>query len=257
MDPKGLTQMHTKTLFSLLLLTTFAAAADLPSAESLMDGFVKSTGGSSAYAALKSQAVRAEVEFLGQGIKGTSTTRSIHPRRAVSTMELAGLGKIQSGIWDGIVWESSAIQGQRLAKGEERNLSLRINDIRAAANWRDYYTSVTTTSEESIDGTPCFRVEAKPKDGGKTEISWFSKDTGLVVKTKMTMVSPAGELPIEIQVSDYRKVDQFLLPHQTIQSMGPQKILSKVLEIQFNPAIDATELEPPAEIKALIAKEKN
>ena len=248
--------MHTKTLVSLLLLTSFATAADLPSAESLMDGFVKTTGGASAYGALKSQSVRAEVEFLGQGIKGNSTTRSIYPNRTLSTMELAGLGKIHSGIWEGTVWESSAIQGQRLAKGEERNLSLRINDIRAAANWRQYYTSVTTVAEETIDGKTCFRVEAKPKDGGKPEFSWFSKDTGLVVKTKMTMVSPMGELPIEIEVSDYRKVGEFLLPHHSIQSMGPQKILSKIVEIQFNPTIDTTELAPPAEIQALIAKDK-
>lgn len=249
--------MQRNTFCSFLLLTALASAADLPKGEALMDRFVEATGGAAAYNALKTQTIRAEIEFVGQGIKGTNTTLNIYPEKTLTTMELAGLGKIHSGVWDGTVWESSAIQGQRLAKGEERNLSLRMNDIRAAANWRKYYDSVTTEAEETIEGQACYRVVAKPKDDGKIETSWYAKDTGLVVRTKMTLVSQMGELPLEITVSDYRKVGPFLLPHQSIQQMGPQKIASKIKEIQLDSKLDASQLEPPAEIKALIAKEKN
>ncbi|MCX6612431.1 MAG: hypothetical protein NTW74_16460 [Acidobacteria bacterium] len=92
--------------------------------------------------------------------------------------------------------------------------------------------------------------------GGKPETSWFSKATGLVVKTEFTLVSAMGELPISILVSDYRKVGAFLLPHRSIQSMGPQKMDNKIIELLINPEIEEAKLEPPADIKALIAKEQ-
>jgi hypothetical protein len=65
-----------------------------------------------------------------------------------------------------------------------------------------------------------------------------------------------GEIPISILVSDYRKVGSFLLPHRSLQSMGPQKMDTKIVEIVLNADIDSSKLEPPAEIKALIAKEQ-
>ncbi len=248
--------MQRKTLLTLILLASTAVAADLPSGESLMDRFVELTGGAASYKALKSQSIKSEIEFVGQGLKGTTTTLSVYPDRTNTTMELTGLGKIFSGGWDGVVWESSAMQGQRLVKGTERSMMLRLNDIRAAADWRKYYESATTEAEETVEGQACYRVVSKPKDAGNPETTWFSKATGLAVKTEFTLVSAMGQLPISILVSDYRKVGAFLLPHRSIQSMGPQKMDSKIIELLVNPDIEEAKLAPPADIKALIAKEQ-
>ena len=240
----------------LLLLTASLFGADLPTGASLMDRYIEVTGGAAAYQNIQSQSLKAEIEFVGQGIKGKTTTINVVPSHSMTTMELAGLGKMLSGVWDGTVWESSAMQGHRLASGAERNLMLRMNDPQAAANWRKHYSGVTTEAEEEIDGQVCYRVVATPKDGGKPEMSWFSKSTGLVVKTKMTMISPMGEIPLEIVVSDYRKVGSLLLPHRSMQSVGPQKIDNRIQEIVFNQKIDLASLTPPEEVKALIAKQK-
>jgi zinc protease len=240
----------------LVLLTTSLFGADLPTAASLMDRYIEVTGGAAAYQSIQSQSVKAEIEFVGQGIKGKTTTINVVPSHSMTTMELAGLGKMLSGVWDGTVWESSAMQGHRLAAGAERNLMLRMNDPQAAANWRKHYSGATTEAEEEIDGQVCYRVVATPKDGGKPEMSWFSKATGLVVKTKMTLISPMGEIPLEIVVSDYRKVGSLLMPHRSMQSVGPQKIDNRVQEIVFNQKIDLASLTPPEEVKALIAKQK-
>jgi len=248
--------MQRKIFLTLILIASTVSAADLPKGETLMDRFVELTGGIASYKTLKSQSIKAEIEFVGQGLKGTTTTLSVYPGRSSTTMELTGLGKIYSGGWDGIVWESSAMQGQRLVKGAERSIMLRLNDIRAAADWHKYYESATTEAEETIEGQNCYRVVSKPKDGGKPETAWFSKESGLMVKTQFTLVSAMGELPISILVSDYRKVGAFLLPYRSIQSMGPQKMDNKIVEILLNADIEAAKLEPPADIQALIAKEQ-
>jgi len=130
-------------------------------------------------------------------------------KASLAMIELTGLGKIHSSGWDGIFWESSAMQGQRLVKGAKRSMMLRLNDIRAAADWRKYYDGATTEAEETIDGQPCYRVISKPKDGDRS-----------------------------------------------IQSMGPQKMDNKIVEILLNADIEEAKLEPPVDIKALIAKEQ-
>jgi hypothetical protein len=38
--------------------------------------------------------------------------------------------------------------------------------------------------------------------------------------------------------------------------MGPQKMDNKIIELLINPEIEESKLEPPADIKALIAKEQ-
>lgn len=65
-----------------------------------------------------------------------------------------------------------------------------------------------------------------------------------------------GEIPMELTVSEYRKVGLFLLPHISNQQVGPQKIASKVKEILYDTTIEESQLEPPAEIKTLIATDK-
>ena len=65
---------------------------------------IELTGGVASYKTLKSQSIKAEFKFVGQGLKGTTTTLSVYPGRSNTTMELSGLGKIHSGGWDGIVW---------------------------------------------------------------------------------------------------------------------------------------------------------
>ncbi len=242
---------------SLLFFTTLSlVAADLPPAEQILDRYTEATGGAAAYQALRSQRITADIEFVGQGIKGTSTQLALTTGHATTVLELAGLGKMHSGVWNGHVWESSAMQGQRLATGAERDLQIRMNDPQAAIHWRKHYTSVTTEAEEDINGEACYRVLAQPTSG-KPETSWYSKSTGLLVKARVTIVSPMGEIPMEILASDYRPVGPFRIAHKSIQQIGPQKIASTIREAVFNEALEMKQLQPPPEIEALIAKAKS
>lgn len=241
---------------ALILMAGSLLAAELPKAETLLDRYVEVTGGAAAYQQLRTQQVVSDIEFAGQNIKGTTTVVSIYPDRSLTTMELSGLGKMLSGVWDGIVWESSAIQGQRLAQGAERSFMRRLNDIRGAADWRKYYSTVTTEAEETIDNQACYRILYQPRDGGKPEYAWLAKDSGLLVKSRMTMITPMGEIPMEITVSDYKPAGKLLLPHASTQQVGPQKILSRIREVRTNLELNADSLQPPAEVQPLIAKQK-
>lgn len=248
--------MTRKTFFSFLLLTTMGLAAELPTAEALYDRYIEATGGAKAYRAIRTRMTKADVEFAGQGIKGTNTTWADGNKRSMTVMELQGLGKMYSGVWDGVVWESSALQGQRLAKGVEKSTMLRLNDMQAALDWRKYYSKAVTEAEETVDGVAMYRVVATPNDGGKPETWWFRKDNGLLEKSKMTMVTAMGELPMEIVMKEYKQFGDLLLPVKMVQAVGPQKILTTLVSVEANVEVKPEQLTPPAEIQELIKKEK-
>jgi hypothetical protein len=240
----------------LLLNALTLLAADLPKAETLMDAYVTATGGATAYKSIKTMVVKSSIEFVGQGIKGTSTAYSLYPDRSYTIMDLAGIGKIETGTFDGRAWQHSAMQGSRLASGEEKQMSLRLANLYGVVDWRKDWSTAETEAEEEVEGTPCYRVLLKAHAGGKPVYLWISKKDGLTLKTRMTMVSPMGELQIDSISTDYRKAGGILLPHKVTQMMGPQKIVSEVQQVLTNEGVDNARLTPPAEIQALIAKEQ-
>jgi hypothetical protein len=249
--------MKNKLFTGALLLNALSLfAADLPKAETLMDAYVTATGGAAAYKSIKTMVVKSNIEFAGQGIKGTSTAYSLYPDRSYQIMDLAGIGKIETGTYDGRAWQHSAVQGSRLSTGEEKEMSLRLSNLYRVVDWRKDWATAETEAEEEIEGTPCYRVLLKAHTGGKPVYVWVSKKDGLTVKTRMTMVSPMGELQIDSISTDYRKAGGILLPHKVVQMMGPQKIVSEVQQVLTNEGVDEARVSPPAEIQALIAKQQ-
>ncbi|MDX2153658.1 MAG: DUF620 domain-containing protein [Bryobacteraceae bacterium] len=246
----------TRTMLGLILAAATAAAADLPKAETVLDRFVEVTGGKAAYEAAKTQYMRGSIEFVGAGITGTVTTwLASSPNRSRIEMELAGMGKIDSGSSGETAWQNSAMQGPRLLTGNEAKQALRSARMNAPLAWREIYSAAVTEAEEEIDGKPCYRLALEPKDEGKAEKAWYEKESGLLRKSAMTVSTPMGDVPLETMVSDYREIGGGLkAPFSMTQKAGPQTIKTTIAEMKHNPEVPAAIFDPPAEIQKLLAK---
>ena len=62
-----------------------------------------------------------------------------------------------------------------------------------------------------MNGEDCYKVLLTPATG-KPETQFYSKKSGLLLKTTATAVSPMGEVAVEVEVSDYKNFDGILLP---------------------------------------------
>lgn len=242
------------TLLTFVLATAGLCAAELPVAETLFLRYVDATGGMSAYSALKSQVITGNMEFVGQGVSGKLTSWIAIPGRVRTTLDLAGIGKVESGMSGGKGWQNSAMQGARLMEGPELAQMTRMSRLNAMSNWREYYESATTEAAEDVDGKPCYRVAMVPKGDTKAELIWFDKESGLVAQSRMTLQSPAGEMMMESRPSDYREVGGLKLAHKLVQAVGPTQVRTIMEKIEINVEIPASQFEPPAEVKALMNK---
>jgi outer membrane lipoprotein-sorting protein len=169
-------------------------------------------------------------------------------------MELDGVGKIESGTSNGVPWEKSAMMGPRVKSGDEKAQSLRESTFNSALNWRKIYSKAETVGVENVEGQECYKVTLTPAEG-KPETNYYSKKTGLHVKSAAIASSPMGEVPVEVIISDYKDFDGILQPTKMIQRVAGQELVITIQSVKTNEEIPADKFDPPADIKALMNKQ--
>jgi hypothetical protein len=246
--------MKRRIFIGLLLASAGAFGADLPSAESLLDRFVEVTGGEAAYAARTSEIARGTVEMPAMGLKGTLVRYAAEPDQYLVVMEIPGIGKVLSGVKDGVAWEMSDLMGARTKTGVERGEALREARFNANAAWRDLYPKVETAGEESVDGEDCYKVVMTPAEGAP-ETLYLSKKTGLGVKMTVIASTQMGDIPAEMLFTNYKDFGGILTPSRIVNRTAGQEIVLTIQSVEANPVIPAGQFDLPAEVAAVAGRQ--
>lgn len=235
------------------LTTAFVSAQALPTAEAILDRYVEVTGGKAAYEKHTMEILKGTISFPEQGLTGQLTRYAMAPDKEYSVVELGPIGKIESGFTNGVAWEKSAILGPRIKSGDEKEQAAREAHFNAQVNWRKVFSKVETMGLESVNGEDCYKVMLTPA-AGRPETQYYSKDSGLLLKTTATAVSPMGEVAVEVEVSDYKNFEGILFPTQSKQKAASQQLNITITSVTFEPVMPPGIFDLPAEIKALLDK---
>ena len=230
-----------------------AAQEALPKAEVILEKFIEVTGGKPAYQKLHNQVFTGRMEFVGKGIKGTISAYKAEPDKSYSAIDLEGVGKIEEGTNGGVAWTRSALQGPRLKEGVEKAQSLRAAAFNAELNWRKFYPKAETAGVETVGDQECYKVVLTPSEG-EPQTRYFDKKTSLLVKVSMTISNPMGQIGAETFFSDYKPVNNILVPHKLTQKAMGQEFAIVVESLRFNADIPKDRFELPEDIKALMKK---
>jgi hypothetical protein len=230
-------------------------AQPLPKAETILDRYVDVTGGKAAYERHKTEVLRGTITFAAQGLTGQLTRYAAAPDKEYSMVELGPIGKIESGVANGIAWEKSVILGPRVKEGDEKDQAVRESRFNAPLEWRKIYSKAETASVETAEGEECYRVVLTPA-AGKPETQFYSKKSGLLVKTTATAASPMGDVDVEVTVSDYRSFGGVLMPTRSKQKAGGQELDISISGVGVNEALPPDIFNPPADVETLIDKTK-
>jgi|KBSMisStaDraftv2_1062788.scaffolds.fasta_scaffold18844_2 hypothetical protein len=235
------------------LAGAFGSAQPLPKAETIVDRYSEVTGGKAAYQKHTSETMTGTISFPAQGFGGKLTRYAMAPDKEYSALELGPIGKIESGFSNGVAWEKSVILGPRIKSGDEKDQAAREALFEAQVDWRKIFPKSETIGSESVNGEDCYKVLLTPSTG-KPETRFYSKKSGLLLKTTTTAVSPMGEVAVEVEVSDYKKFDGILFPTQSKSKMGAQQMDMSITGISFDQPAPAGAFDLPPEIKALVDK---
>lgn len=233
-----------------------AFAADLPSPDSILDRFIEVTGGKAAYEARKTEVMKGTVEAAAVGLKGTVESYYAESGKYYMAMELAGVGKIESGLSDGVAWENSVLQGPRIKTGEEKAQAVREAAMNTAYRWRDLFAKAETVGDEIVEGEPCYRVVMSPAQGNPVTM-YFEKKSGLMRKTSLLAASQLGDIPSDTISKEYRNFDGILEPSKVTAKVAGQELTITIESVKANAEIPPERFALPEGVKALLARQKN
>ncbi len=222
--------------------------------DELMTKAVEAAGGEANWRRITSRVTIADIDFINQGVKGTSTSYAKFPNKSASETTLTALGKtIAKGFefFDGTKGEElytfAPVEKYAGKKLEDVRLGA---DMLALLNWKANYKTVEVKGIEKVGDEDCYVVEFTPEKGTKvTEL--YSTKTFLILKRRGVVSSSTSEntLPYSITFSDYRDVDGIKLPFKSVStspSMGD--ITNNVKSVKHNDSID-DKMFTPREVK--------
>jgi hypothetical protein len=266
--------------FSLLFLLALALAGlvasgalfageeeDLPGAEAVIGKYIKVTGGQAAYDRIQNRVVESVLEMKAQGIKINMKIWSAKPNKMYSVLESDMMGKSERGCDGEVIWENSMMSGPVIKEGKERHDAMILGTFDRMVYWKSAYSKAECVGLEDIDGKPCYKVlfhvkEYKPEgdedapEKDKPHTAFFNKDTYMLERLDIEVKSPMGSLPLESYFSDYKEVEDLLIPHLiTMKVMGQERTIT-TLSVKQNAQISKDRFNLPDEIQMLVDRKK-
>jgi hypothetical protein len=233
--------------------TAPAVATDLPTAEAVLAKYVAATGGQAAYDSIKSRAAEATMTLKEMGLNATISIRQ-KPGKAIIVTNIPGIGESKVGMVDKVIWANDQMQGPRLITGAEADSMIAQLDLSEKIDFSRYESS-KIVGIENVGGSDAYKMEMVNKSG-QPETRFYDVASGLLVKQINIAASPMGELQVESIMSDYQDTKPIKTAMKTVQKMQGMTPEMSTTKIEHNVEIDDAIFAVPAEVQALIDKQR-
>lgn len=219
-------------------------AAKLPTAKEVLDKYAAAVGGRAANEKIKTRVTKAAFEFSPMGIKGTSETYAAAPDKSYSKMNMQGIGEIVTGTDGKTAWTINPIQGSRDITGEEL-LQLKLaNNLSRDVSLDKLYTNWKVKGVENVGGKDVYVLVGTPV-GLAPETFYFDKQSGLLVQSEGTLISPEGKISTKSFYEDYREIDGVKMPYKMRVVIPQAEIITTITEIKHGAAIEEAKFAKP------------
>lgn len=234
------------------LLAASAGAQALPEAKDLIQRYAKETRGE-AWKSHKSARMKATMEFPGIGMRADIEAVNVFDSKVyMMKMTIPGMGEAVSGFDGTTAWMKEPTMGARVLTGPEAEQVVEEADPSASMRMTPNIVSSETVEKTSMNGQDCYKVKHTWKSGRVTH-DCFGVNDGLLVATTSKQVSAMGEMEVTQFFSEYKEMGG--IKRATVMSgqMMGQELKTTLTSWEWD-TVKPEDLEPPADIKALLKK---
>ena len=215
----------------------------LPEAKALLEKAVDAVGGKAKLDAVKSWYVEGQLSVSGQNITGEMKLWW-QGGDFYTEQTMIGIGTIRGGKQGDVIWSDDPINGLRKLAGAEAEQYSWGSSLLLAADWQRYFTAADTVAERQLKGKKVYDVELTSKSGAKVTLT-FDAESGLQVAQSFKGSTPLGEMPIAVELQDYRDVEGLKLPFRQVTDAKLAEATQQIEKMELNGAVDATKFAMP------------
>jgi len=116
------------------------------------------------------------------------------------------------------------------------------------------YINASTTGMAERQGQTTYIVTATKKGEEHPSKLYFSKENGLIIAMDTVLVSGQGKQNISNDITEYKEFSGMQMPTKMVTKAAGQEVSMEFTDYAFD--VEAPPIEPPAEIKAILAEEE-
>ncbi len=229
------------------------------SQESVLDQLqvkmIAGIGDKAALEKIKNRRVLSSVLIPGAGIEAKHFSYISAAGEMVESLFIEGYGDFRQGIHGDLAWSHDPINGPAILAGAMKDQLRRGSRIFTPLYFMTDYASATAAGEEMIGEVDCDIFIFNTKTGTE-EKYWISKDASRVIQVTLTADSPMGKIPMSMQLTDYKQVEQIWYAHTMDIQQGTQKMQMIIQDVQHDVEPKEDELTIPAQVQELVDRKK-
>jgi hypothetical protein len=231
-----------------------AAEAPAPSAEELLDRFVEHMGGVAAHEKIRNRVVQGTFQLPAQGLSASLKIHASRPNKSYVVIESEAMGTIEKGTDGTVAWQKSIMTGPVVMTGQMRDDFIRDARFDGLVGWRDTYANVEYIGTEAVEGRDCHAVVLSP-EGSTDRTLYLDAESYLPVKISTVMDHPAGQIPVESYLADFRDVDGVRVAHELrVVTLGQEQLII-VESVEHNVDLPEDLFDVPDDVRELVAAE--
>lgn len=216
-----------------------------PTAEQIIEKYYQALGGLAAIEKMKSRVLKGTITTSNGAELGYELVQS-GADSVLATITTPQHAVIQRGFNGTIGWEKSADGIRDLAANDIIYLR-RYPDMFKDIKLKEQFSRVTFGGKQKIDGRDVYLVRGTNL-AGKREVMFFDVETGFLVRRSFSTATSIGNIPEQVDFSDYRDVDGVKLPFMIrVSAIDPNhSLVRKFTEIKLNAPVDSKRFNKPA-----------
>jgi hypothetical protein len=205
--------------------------------------YTEALGGERVLRSHESKTLSGDFALSSFGLSGTMDMKVAAPNLVSQTIELSGLGTINSGYNGEVAWSSDPLQGTQRLTGQTLNDMVRQSQYFLPLTYAELYPQQETVGLSEINGVQAYEVKLTDTDGGETTM-WFNAETGLMIRSIATISSPAGVMRTVTDILEYREFDGETVPISMAVDQAGQQVDIEIYSVSFND-VSAEDFTPP------------
>jgi hypothetical protein len=218
-------------------------ASALPSADQVLDDYVKAIGGKAAIQKINSRSSKGTLDAQEAGLSGTFEQHSKAPNKMVLAVDLS-VAVFKLGFLGSSGWVLDPAAGLREMSATELAEGAVDNDFYRPLRMKELYSKIEVKGKVKVGDREAYLVEAS-MSGHEADKLYFDTTSGLVIRSVGKRESGQGSEEVETTVDDYREVDGVKVPFTVRRTTPNISFTIKLTEIKQNLPIDDSRFAKP------------